>query len=124
MTQKVKQSFWSDFRTGLTGFSASEQDIPSLESAIYTLDVQGATGAYQHLNGRFTLRRPDDEVHQTWVTDGVNGFYLMNSIWGWRLQQGEGPDFSSGWEQGPTGTYTLRGLGNAEGQTLTAVVSE
>jgi hypothetical protein len=39
MTQKVKRSFWSDFRTGLTGFSTGEQDLSIGEPAIFTLEV-------------------------------------------------------------------------------------
>jgi len=93
-------------------------------ASVFALDVRGATGPFQHLNGRYALRTPPGEECQTWVTENdTSGFYLVGSTWGWRLQHGNGPDFSSGWEDGPVGTYLMRGLGPAEGQTLTAEVS-
>lgn len=127
MTRQTKGSFWTDFRTGFAGFEAAEngKDQSAHVPATFAVTVSGATGPFAHLNGAHTLRKPPGEANQTWVTDDKrDGFYLMSSTWRWRLQQGDTPDFSSGWKKdGPTGTFLLRGIGRAEGQTFIAEVA-
>jgi len=124
MTRQAKSSFWSDFRTGLFGFADTAEANEVSATRAFSLDVVGGTGPFKYLNGHFMLLKPPGEKSQTWVTDdGPDGFYLIGSALGWRLQQGDGPDFSSGWEDGPLATYVMRGIGRGEGQTLTAIVS-